>query len=50
MGWCQGHVCGFATATLAAADRSLTVDDLRPMAKQSLCAPVALDRLAGPRR
>jgi NADP-dependent aldehyde dehydrogenase len=48
MGWCQGHVCGFATAMLAAAaaDRSLTVDDLRPLAKQSLCAPIALDRLA----
>lgn len=48
MGWCQGHVCGFATAKLAAAatGRPLTVDDLRPLAKQSLCAPVTLAGLA----
>lgn len=46
MGWCQGHVCGFATAKLAADGRALTVDDLRPMAKQSLCAPVPLAGLA----
>jgi hypothetical protein len=49
MGWCQGHVCGFATAKLATAivDRPLTVDDLRPLAKRSLCAPVTLAHLAG---
>jgi D-hydroxyproline dehydrogenase subunit alpha len=46
MGWCQGHVCGFATAKLAAPGRPLTVDDLRPLAKQSLCAPVTLADLA----
>jgi NADP-dependent aldehyde dehydrogenase len=49
MGWCQGHVCGFATAKLAAAaeDRRLTVEDLRPLAKQTLCAPITLELLAG---
>lgn len=48
MGWCQGHVCGFATAKLAAAATGLplTVEDLRPLAKQSLCAPVTLAGLA----
>ncbi len=49
MGWCQGRVCGFATAKLAAAQerRDLEPDDLRSTAKQSLCAPVALGELAG---
>ncbi|MFI6579467.1 FAD-dependent oxidoreductase [Nocardiopsis sp. NPDC050513] len=49
MGWCQGRVCGFATACLAAAqeDRELSADDLRPVARQPLCAPVSLERLAG---
>lgn len=48
MGWCQGRVCGYATAKLAAAPsgRDLTVDDLRPLAKQSLTAPVSLSELA----
>jgi NADPH-dependent 2,4-dienoyl-CoA reductase/sulfur reductase-like enzyme len=48
MGWCQGRVCGFATAKLAAAaeDRPLTAEDVRPLAKQTLCAPVALALLA----
>jgi NADPH-dependent 2,4-dienoyl-CoA reductase/sulfur reductase-like enzyme len=48
MGWCQGRVCGFATAALAAADsgRDLTADDLRPMAKKPLAAPVSLGELA----
>jgi D-hydroxyproline dehydrogenase subunit alpha len=46
MGWCQGRVCGHATARLAAGDRPLTADDLRPIVKQSLCAPVPLGRLA----
>lgn len=48
MGWCQGRVCGFATAKLAAADsgRELTAEDLRPMAKKPLCAPVSLGELA----
>lgn len=48
MGWCQGRVCGYASAKLAAAHegRSLTADDLRPAAKQTLCAPVTLGHLA----
>ena len=48
MGWCQGRVCGFATALLAAQQegRALTVDDLRPTAKRTLSTPVSLGRLA----
>jgi thioredoxin reductase len=48
MGWCQGRVCGFATALLAAQQegRPLTVDDLRPTAKRTLSVPVSLGRLA----
>jgi D-hydroxyproline dehydrogenase subunit alpha len=46
MGWCQGRVCGHATARLAAGRRPLTADDLRPIVKQSLCAPIPLARLA----
>ncbi len=48
MGWCQGRVCGFATALLAASQegRALTVDDLRPTAKRTLSTPVSLGRLA----
>lgn len=48
MGWCQGRVCGFATAALAAAEagRPLTAEDLRPMAKKPLAAPVSLGELA----
>jgi NADP-dependent aldehyde dehydrogenase len=46
MGWCQGRVCGFATATLAAGDRELGAADLRPLAGRPLCAPVSLGDLA----
>lgn len=48
MGWCQGRVCGFATAQLAAADsgRDLTAADLRPMAKRPLCGLISLGELA----
>ncbi|MDA3625284.1 NAD(P)/FAD-dependent oxidoreductase [Saccharopolyspora sp. WRP15-2] len=48
MGWCQGRVCGFATAQLAAAQegRELTADDLRPTAKQTFTAPISLEQLA----
>ena len=48
MGWCQGRVCGFATALLAAEDagRPLTVADLRPGAKRTLATPLSLGRLA----
>ena len=47
MGWCQGRVCGFATAKLAADSRPLTPSDLEPMAKRPLAAPVSLSELAG---
>lgn len=48
MGWCQGRVCGFATAEIAAdlAGRATSADDLRAMSKRSLAAPVTLGRLA----
>lgn len=48
MGWCQGRVCGFATALLAAEaeGRPLGVEDLRPTAKRTLSTPVGLGRLA----
>jgi D-hydroxyproline dehydrogenase subunit alpha len=48
MGWCQGRVCGFATADIVAGlqGRTTTAEDLRPMAKRSLAAPVSLARLA----
>lgn len=46
MGWCQGRVCGFATAKLAADGRPLTRSDLEPMAKRTLAAPVSLAELA----
>jgi D-hydroxyproline dehydrogenase subunit alpha len=48
MGWCQGRVCGFATAKLAGdGTRPLTRSDLDPMAKRTLAAPVSLAELAG---
>lgn len=49
MGWCQGRVCGYATAHLAAAgaQRDVVADDLVAMAKRSLCAPITLGELAG---
>ena len=46
MGWCQGRVCGYATACLAAGGRSLDAADLRPLAGRPLCAPVSLGDLA----
>ncbi|WP_425863961.1 FAD-dependent oxidoreductase [Arthrobacter sp. TWP1-1] len=48
MGWCQGRVCGFATAGIAAdfAGRATSADDLRAMSKRTLAAPVSLGRLA----
>lgn len=48
MGWCQGRVCGYATADIAAdfAGRPASADDLRSMAKRSIAAPVSLGRLA----
>ena len=46
MGWCQGRVCGYATACLAAGGRALDATDLRPLARRPLCAPVSLGDLA----
>jgi D-hydroxyproline dehydrogenase subunit alpha len=48
MGWCQGRVCGFATAEIAArlAQRPASAEDLRSMAKRSIAAPVTLGQLA----
>jgi hypothetical protein len=48
MGWCQGRVCGFAMAKLAAADsgRPLEAADQQPIAKRPLCALVSLGELA----
>ncbi|MDT0268953.1 FAD-dependent oxidoreductase [Streptomyces sp. DSM 44915] len=48
MGWCQGRMCGFATACLAAeaAGRRPRPDDLRATATRPLAAPVPLAELA----
>jgi D-hydroxyproline dehydrogenase subunit alpha len=46
MGWCQGRVCGYATACLATDGRALGSADLRPLASRPLAAPVALGDLA----
>ncbi|MFC0506537.1 NAD(P)/FAD-dependent oxidoreductase [Micromonospora costi] len=48
MGWCQGRVCGFATAGIAAClrGRGSTPEDLRPLATRSLAVPVPLGELA----
>ncbi|NUW36796.1 FAD-dependent oxidoreductase [Nonomuraea sp. SMC257] len=48
MGWCQGRVCGFATAGIAAClnRRETTAEDLRPLSTRSLAAPVTLGELA----
>ena len=48
MGWCQGRVCGFATAGIAAdfAGRAISAGDLLAMSKRSLAAPVPLGMLA----
>ncbi len=48
MGWCQGRVCGFATALLAAEHerRPLAVSDLHPTQKRTVATPLSLGRLA----
>ena len=50
MGWCQGRVCGSATAALTAAqcERSVRSADLLTFAARPLAAPVRLDDLAAP--
>ncbi|MEU7244543.1 NAD(P)/FAD-dependent oxidoreductase [Streptomyces sparsogenes] len=48
MGMCQGRVCGFATAQVAAAltGRSPEAGDLLALARRPLAAPVALSEIA----
>lgn len=50
MGWCQGRVCGFATAQLVTIGQTesggVTAEQLRPIAKRPLYAPIALGDLA----
>ncbi|GAA4593558.1 NAD(P)/FAD-dependent oxidoreductase [Planotetraspora phitsanulokensis] len=48
MGWCQGRVCGFATAEISAclSRRETTAEDLRPLSTRSLAVPVTLGELA----
>jgi hypothetical protein len=48
MGWCQGRVCGFATAGIAAclSRRETSPADLRSLATRSLALPVPLGELA----
>jgi D-hydroxyproline dehydrogenase subunit alpha len=49
MGWCQGRVCGYPTATLTArgCDRRVSGDDLLAFAHRPLATPVRLADLAG---
>jgi D-hydroxyproline dehydrogenase subunit alpha len=48
MGWCQGRVCGYATArlTAAASGRDLDAGDLAGLARRPLAQPVRLGHLA----
>jgi hypothetical protein len=48
MGWCQGRVCGFATAALTAhlAGRPPDRTDLLANASRPLAAPVPLAQIA----
>ncbi|MFT3661685.1 MAG: FAD-dependent oxidoreductase [Gordonia sp. (in: high G+C Gram-positive bacteria)] len=46
MGWCQGRVCGFATASLTSPCARPTTADLAPVAKRTLAAPITLGELA----
>jgi D-hydroxyproline dehydrogenase subunit alpha len=50
MGWCQGRVCGYATAavTAHANGRAVRVDDLRALAERPFAAPISLGLLADP--
>ncbi|WP_053207697.1 NAD(P)/FAD-dependent oxidoreductase [Jiangella muralis] len=50
MGWCQGRVCGYATACLtASASGSATVSalDLQGVSERPIAVPISLGRLAG---
>jgi D-hydroxyproline dehydrogenase subunit alpha len=48
MGWCQGRVCGYATAALTAlaTGRAPAADDLRGLAKRPFAQPIRLGDLA----
>lgn len=48
MGWCQGRICGYATAGIAACleGRRVTADDLRPLSGRTPATPVPLGELA----
>ena len=48
MGWCQGRICGYATAGIAACldGRETTADDLRPLSGRTPAVPVRLGELA----
>jgi len=48
MGWCQGRICGFATAKIAAVPgrHPVAAKDLVPVGKRSLASPVTLADLA----
>lgn len=48
MGWCQGRVCGYATASITAGlcERETNADDLLGQARRPLAAPVSLAQLA----
>jgi D-hydroxyproline dehydrogenase subunit alpha len=50
MGWCQGRVCGYATAALTAhlCGRPLEVADLESFARRPITQPVTLATLATP--
>ncbi|PZF81224.1 NAD(P)/FAD-dependent oxidoreductase [Jiangella anatolica] len=46
MGWCQGRVCGYATACLTASCTG-TAPDLRGVSERPIAAPISLGTLAG---
>lgn len=48
MGWCQGRICGFACARIAATSdgHELSKTDLAPLSKRTLTAPISLSDLA----
>jgi NADPH-dependent 2,4-dienoyl-CoA reductase/sulfur reductase-like enzyme len=48
MGWCQGRVCGYATAALTAraTGRALAAADLRGLAQRPIAQPIRLGDLA----
>ncbi|MFZ2239052.1 MAG: FAD/NAD(P)-binding oxidoreductase, partial [Gordonia amarae] len=47
MGWCQGRVCGFATASITSPCGRPGAAELAPIAKRVIAAPISLGELAG---